>query len=145
MTLNNILESGLIEIQMRAIDIFYTWNMYSNQLSFKLKRTNHFLNLVNFSFENNLFLFVYSLLNPILNKKNHTSIWLVSVLNFSQIWGWCSYFFPKSQAGHVLKMFLKLWEISAWCSYKLNFLENKQVWSTDRCVLSTYFFNLIHR
>ena len=35
------------------------------------------------------------------------------------IWGWCSYSFLKSQAGHVLKMFLNFQEISAWCSYKL--------------------------
>ena len=46
---------------MGAIDFFFYANdMYLNQLSFKLKQTNHFLDLVNFSFENDLFLFVYS-------------------------------------------------------------------------------------
>ena len=90
-----------------------------------LNLNNYFLNLVIFSFENNLFLFVYSLLNPILWQKNHSRIWLVSVFNFSQIWGWRSYFFPKSQAGHV-KMFLNFWEISAWCSYKLGSYKKKE-------------------
>ena len=59
---------------------------------------------------------------------NRTRIWLVSVLNFSQIWGWRSYFFPKSQAGHDLKMFLNFWEISASRSYKLGSYEKKKVY-----------------
>ena len=74
--------------------------------------------------------------------QNHTRIWLVSVLNFSQIWGWRSYFFPKSQAGHVLKMFLNFWEISAWCFYKLGSYKMKKSvghymqWKTLRLVPS---------
>ena len=34
---------------------------------------------------------------------------------------------PKSQAGHVLKIFLNFWEISAWCSYKLGSYKKKSV------------------
>ena len=63
---------------------------------------------------------------------NRTRIWLVSVLNFSQIWGWRSYFFPKSQAGHVLKMFLNFWEISAWRSYKLGSYIKKKVYAISQ-------------
>ena len=40
---------------MRVIGILFN-NMYLNQLSFKLKHKNHFLNLVIFLFENNLFI-----------------------------------------------------------------------------------------
>ena len=73
MTLKDILESGLTEIWMRAIDIFKNnfSNIYLKKLSFKPKHTNYFINLVNFSFENNLFLFVCSLLNPILWQKSY--------------------------------------------------------------------------
>ena len=71
MTLKDILESGLTDIWMRTIDIFYTSNIYLKKLSFKPKHTNYFINLVNFSFENNLFLFVCSLLNPILWQKSY--------------------------------------------------------------------------
>ena len=48
---------------------FLISNICLNQLSFKLKHTNHFLNLIIFLFENDLFLFVYSSLNPILWPK----------------------------------------------------------------------------
>ncbi len=36
---------------------------------------------------------------------------------------------PKSQAGHVLKIFLNFWEISAWCSYKLGSYKKSCFWS----------------
>ena len=50
---------------------------------------------------------------------------LFDVLDFFAIWGWCSYFFLKFQAGHVLNMFLNFPEISAWCSYKLGSYKKK--------------------
>ena len=65
MTLKDILESGLNESNW----FFLTSNMCLNQLIFKLKHTNNFLNLVILLFENDLFLFVGSLLNPILWYK----------------------------------------------------------------------------
>jgi len=38
--------------------------------------------------------------------------------------------FLKSQAGHVLKMFLNFQEISAWCSYKLGSYKKKKCITT---------------
>ena len=40
---------------------------------------------------------------------------------------WCSWFLPKSEAGHVLKMFLNFQRISGWCCYKLGSYKKKSV------------------
>ena len=50
---------------------YYKNNIYLKKLSFKPNHTKYFINLVNFSFENNLFLVVCNLLNPILWQKSY--------------------------------------------------------------------------
>ena len=52
---------------------------------------------------------------------------------------WCSYFFPKSEAGHVLKMFLNFQEISGWCSYKLGSYK-KKVYHVSLTTTRTYWY-----
>ena len=41
-------------------------------------------------------------------------------------------FFSKTEAGHVLKMFLQFWQISASRSYKLGSYKKKRVLKIDR-------------